>query len=81
MDKIFYLILILVCIGNVAYIYFKGYSMKRMGIFIGVIMTMFLIYICMNNVYGFRNFFIGVFIFTMSIGLSIMTLCGLMIDV
>lgn len=36
---------------------------------------MFIFYILMYNAYGFKNFFIGVFIFTLTIGLSIMALC------
>lgn len=78
MNNLILVIFTIFCILDILYIYLKGYTIKRMGFFIGSIMTMFLMYICMNNVYVFKNFFIGVFIFTMSIGLSIMTLCGLM---
>lgn len=81
MNNLILVIFTVFCIVDILYIYLKGYTIKRMGLFIVCIMTMFLIYICMNNVYGFRNFFIGVFIFTLTIGVSIMTLCGLMSDV
>lgn len=81
MNNLMILMLAVFCILDILYIYLNGYTIKRMGFFIFGIMTMFLIYICMNNVYGFRNFFIGVFIFTLTIGVGIMTLCGLMSDV
>ena len=81
MNNLIPVIFTVFCILDILYIYLKGYTIKRTGFFIAGIMTMFLIYICMNNVYGFRNFFIGVFIFTLTIGVGIMTLCGFMSDV
>ena len=50
MDKIFYLVLISVCIGNVAYIYFKGMDNRKMFYFIMGEMTLFLSAIVYNNI-------------------------------
>jgi hypothetical protein len=75
MDKIFYLLLILVCIGNVAYIYLKGMDNRKMFYFIMGEMTLFLSAIVYNNVYGIKAFGNMIFIFILVIGLSVMSLC------
>lgn len=75
MDKIFYLILILVCIGNAAYIYFKGMDNRKMFYFIMGEMTLFLSAIVYNNIYGIKAFGNMIFIFILVIGLTVMSLC------
>lgn len=75
MDKIFYLVLISVCIGNVAYIYFKGMDNRKMFYFIMGEMTLFLFAIVYNNIYGIKAFGNMIFIFILVIGLSVMSLC------